>query len=115
MAKKKQKQKLTQEQKEGYLDSLLFQSYFETKEGVVCSCSIGQLTHFHGMLPNKLCGKVLEDVDISTVPEFESNISSLCPCQQSHFYRMKVKNSEMTMEAIEGKDMDERKLRLPNF
>lgn len=100
---------------EEILDELLFESHFTIDSGPVCDCYTSRLTHFHGMIPDKLCGQNIDEVDLTTVPEFDSTCSTLCSCQQSHFFRLKIKDSEITFERCDGKNMDDRKLRLPNY
>jgi len=120
MAKKKSKEPLTVEKiadmsVEDILGELLFQSFFTTERGPVCKCLTTTLTHFLGMIPDKMCGQCLDNVDLDTVPEFQTQVSSLCPCQLSHFFRLRLEKKELSYETIEGKNMDSRKLRLPNF
>lgn len=100
---------------EEVLNELLFDSYFTTINGPVCRCYTSKLTHFLGMLPDKLCGENLDNVDLSTVPNFESKVSSLCPCQRGHWFDIKLKNGEFNYDSTTGKVMDKRRIRLPNL
>jgi hypothetical protein len=100
---------------EEVLDELLFDSYFTTTNGPVCRCYTSRLTHFLGMLPDKLCGQNLDEVDLETVPEFETKVSSLCPCQRGHWFDLKLKNGELTYDTTTGQVMDKRRIRLPNL
>lgn len=97
------------------LDELLFSSHFTSTNGPVCKCYTARLTHFLGMLPNKLCTQNIDDVDLSTVPEFESTVSSLCSCQRPHWFNIKLKDGEFSYDATDGQVMDKRRIRLPNL
>lgn len=96
---------------------LLFKSYFSTACGPNCKCSMAKCNHFMGYMPDKLCEQDLDTMaDLTVIPNFESVVSSLCPCQKSHFFKLKVEEGEVSFEATtEGEVMDKRRLRLPNF
>jgi hypothetical protein len=100
---------------EEVLDNLLFKSKFTTRKGPMCSCNCTRMTHFLGMIPDKICDQNIDDVELANVPEFETKVSSLCGCQESHFFKVTLKEGEINFEPTEGKLNDERKLRLPNF
>ena len=100
---------------EDVLDELLFDSHYISVNGPLCRCMTSKLTHFMGMIPDKLCGVCLEDIDISIVPDFETKVSSLCPCQRAHYFNLRLEGEELKYETTEGKVMDPRRLRLPNF
>ena len=107
---------------EEILDELLFESYITTTEGPACKCYCAVLTHFHGMIPDGLCGKNLEtEVEWENIPEFESTASTLCPCQLPHFYKISYTPGDpgLTYELLpddKKKIMDNRSPKyLPNF
>lgn len=96
-------------------DSLLFQSYFSTEHGPMCECRVSKLDRFHAYLPDALCEKSLEEVDLNTVKDFETSISTVCPCQVSHFFELKLKAGVLTYTVSTGQICDNRRLRLPNY
>lgn len=97
------------------LNELLFESYFISANGPVCKCYTSVITHFLGKIPDKLCGKNIDEVDLKSVPDFETEVAALCPCQLSHYYKLKLEGENLSYEVTEGRNMDERRLRLPNY
>lgn len=104
--------KMTEEE---IMDLLLYKSFFDTSKGPTCKCKVMKLTRFMGDLPNELCEKTLEEVDLSSTKPFESKVSSTCPCQESHFFRIFLKKGKLKFEETEGKVVDTRKVNLPNY
>jgi hypothetical protein len=97
------------------IDELLFKSHFTTAQGPSCRCRTECLTHFLGMLPDKLCETSIEEIELSEVKDFETTVSSLCTCQRPHFFNIKLENGSLEYEVTDGRVCDPRKLRLPNF
>ncbi len=91
---------------------LLYQSHFTCDNGPQCHCMCAKLDHFHAMLPNEACGKDITDMEFEE--ELEVPATSICPCQESHFYKVKLGPNGLQFEETEGEEMDNRKLRLPN-
>jgi hypothetical protein len=96
-------------------EGLVFKSNFIAEDGPKCSCQYTQLTRFIGYIPNKLCEKRLSEVDPKDISSMDSVVSSICACQQSHFFRITVVDSKVNFEPTTGKIGDTRKLKLPNF
>lgn len=92
---------------------LLFNSYFITQCGPQCHCTLSKLTHFHGYIPEEMCGKDITDMEYEK--DLETTATTVCPCQEGHTYTLKVGPEGVSFEEIDSDIMDRGKLRLPNF
>lgn len=92
---------------------LIYDSFFTTDNGPICHCFLHKLTHFHAFMPEEACGKDVTDMVFDH--PFDSEASTVCGCQECHFYKIKGNENGIEYEETDGKVMDKRVLKLPNF
>ncbi len=96
------------------MDLLMFESYCFVNDGPTCHCGIEKIGEVLGYLPDQLCEGTLEEVDLSSL-NFETQVSGLCPCQEAHFFTLKVENGVASWIPSEGKLMcGNSRIRIPN-
>ncbi len=100
---------------EEILDLVFFDSHYTTLKGPKCECLTTNLSTFQGALPNELCEQAIDDIDLTKVKDFETEVSSTCACQQAHFFRLKLSSGILTLEESKRKVPNTGKPKLPNF